>query len=127
MSWQRVFDNPTRAIDLGQDGKILIRTDDKWKDFTYGYDVPEKVRRSEFDWLDDAESSDHFFKYHGTWHHLSQFERTAGGGAAGAGSPTFEAAGWQGVMSTSYSTGILIKVSADGEQYKVATYRAVGA
>lgn len=101
MSWQRVFDNPTRAIDLGQDGKILIRTDDKWKDFTYGYDVPEKVRRSEFDWLDDAESSDHFFKYHGTWHHLSQFER--------------------------YSTGILIKVSADGEQYKVATYRAVGA
>lgn len=126
MTWQDVFNNPTRVIDLGQDGKIHIRTDDKWKDFVYSYDVPDRVMLVEFDWIKDPES-DHFFKYHNTWYHLSEFIRTAGGGAAGGGSPTFEAAGWQGIKNESYSTGVLIKVSSDGEQYKVASYRATGA
>jgi hypothetical protein len=86
------------------------------------YDVPDRVRLVEFDWIREPES-DYFIKYKNTWYHLSQFERTAGGGAAGAGSPMFEAAGWQGVINESISTGVLIKVSSDGEQYKIASYR----
>lgn len=115
---QKLAENPTRRV-----GGVLVRTDDKWRDFVYGYDVPEKVRREDFDWVDDAEGSDHFFKYHDTWYHLSQFTRTAGGGAAGAGIPTLEAAGWQGIHEESISTGVVIKVSDNGEQYKVGSYR----
>lgn len=116
--------NPTRTLDFGH-GKILVRTDDKWKDFTYGYDVPEKVRRSQFDWLDDAEGSDGFFKYHGTWHHLREFMSTGGYGSDTVGASVLK--GWDGVLNTSFSTGILIKVSPDGEQYKVASYRTTSA
>lgn len=115
------FENPARQIRSG-DSVIHVRTDDKWKDFVYGYEVPERVRKGEFDWLDDAEGSDNFFKYHGTWYHLSEFTRTAGGGAAGQGSPELVKAGWQGIKNESYSSGVLVAVSRDGEQYKVASY-----
>lgn len=35
---------------------IIIRTDNRWKPFTYGADVPLRVLDKEFDWLDAAES-----------------------------------------------------------------------
>jgi len=132
MSWSRIFQgnpltaNPTKEIRSG-DSIIHIRTDGKWKDFVYGYDVPERVRKNQFDWLDDAEGSDHFFKYQGYWYHLSEFTRTAGGGAAGQGSPDLVAAGWEGIKNESYTTGVLIRVSTDGERYMVASYRVTSA
>ncbi|GMV19996.1 MAG: hypothetical protein AMXMBFR56_82200 [Polyangiaceae bacterium] len=121
MSWQRVFENPTRQIREG-DNILNIRTDDKWKDFVYGADVPEKVRRSEFDWLEDAEGDDHFIKYKNSWYHLGEFIRTRGGGAAGSPMPDLVEAGWDGIKNESYSSGVLIKVSPNGEQYKIGYY-----
>lgn len=121
MSWQRLFENPTRKV-----GGVLIRTDDKWKDFVYGYDVPKRVLAAQFDHLDDAAEQDGFFKYNNTWYHTSDFIRTAGGGAAGSGSPELQAAGWDGVASDSMSTGVVIKISSDrwgDPQYKVGSYR----
>lgn len=92
--------------------KLVIKTDGKWKDFVYGYEVPPKIMASQFDYLKDGEESDGFFKYKGTWHHLSEFMRTSGELADD----------WDGIMNWSWSNGILLRVSRDGEQYKVAYY-----
>lgn len=118
MSWRKLLSNPTRKV-----GGVLVSSDNRWKDFVYGVDVPKRVLQSEFDYLDDAENETGFFKYKNTWYHTSQFIRTAGGGAAGGGAPELQAAGWDGIASDSYSTGVVIKLSDDGEQYKVGFYR----
>lgn len=87
-----------------------ITTDGKWKDLKHGTDVPKKVLRDWFDYLDDAEDQSGYFRYQGTWYHLSQFMR---------GAPP----GWDGALSESATTGVLIQISPDGEQYRVASFR----
>lgn len=94
---------------------ISLTSDNRWKDFIYGYDVPKRVRDSDFDYLDDAEDTDGYFKYKGTWHHLSQFERVPPG-------TEFAKLGWGGVLHYSMSNGLVLKVSDDGEQYQVGYY-----
>ncbi len=94
------------------DPRAHVKTDRKWHDFVYRYDVPPKVLKSEFDWI-SSDEVDHFFKYHGWWYHLSQFERLP--------SESPLAADWDGFQSTSVSTGDLIKVSTDGEKYKIGS------
>ena len=89
---------------------MTLRTDGKWHDFKYRNEVPKTVLRREFDWLDSEGSEDHFIRYQRGWMHLSQFERT-------------NEPDWDGVMPTSMTTAILIKVSRDGEQYKIASAR----
>jgi hypothetical protein len=96
---------------------IIVKTDKKWKDFLYDYEVPEKIRTSEFDWLDD-DVSDGFLKYKGDYFHVSQFERMPKG--------VDELSGWDGIMNWSYSNGIVIKLSSDGEQYKIGYYYVKG-
>jgi hypothetical protein len=89
-----------------------VKTDRKWHDFVYRDDVPAKVLKSEFDWI-SSDEVDHFFKYHGSWYHTSQFERISPGSEL--------AADWDGVHPTSASTGDLIKLSTDGERYKIGS------
>ena len=88
---------------------LNIRTDGKWHDFKYRDEVPAKVLRNEFDYQ-GADVSDGYFKYKDAWHHLDQFMRTD------------EPKGWDGILNYSFSSGLLIKVSRDGEQYKIAYY-----
>lgn len=114
MDWTRYTPNPragTHSV-----GDLLVRSDNRWKDFVYGADVPQRVLKSDFDWVDDAEVSDGFFKHQGTWYHLSQFERVPPGSG-------LKEAGWDGYHPNSFSTGVVVKVSSDGEQYKVGSYR----
>lgn len=120
MSWNKVLENPSLRQGSRTGPGLFVKTDDKWKDFVYGADVPKRVLQREFDYLDDADSQDGFFKYQNTWHHTSQFMRVAGGGAAGSGAPSL--AGWDGYLNDSMSTGVVIKLSRDGEQYKVGTF-----
>ena len=82
-----------------------ITTNNQWRDFSYRQDVPESVLKSEFDWTD---SGDGFFRYRGYWYHLSMFMKTA-------------IEGWHGIHNDSAFSGVLIQVSDDGEQYKIAT------
>lgn len=89
---------------------LNIRTDNKWHQFKYRYEVPAKVLKSEFDYQSEDDVSDGYFKYKGAWHHLDQFMRTD------------EPKGWDGILNYSFSSGLLIKVSRDGEQYKIAYY-----
>jgi len=87
---------------------LVIKTDHKWKQFRYRDEVPPKVLAAWFDWTDET---DGFFYYHRTWYHVSQFM---------SGGPD----GWHGIHHESFSTGVLLRLSSDGESYQVGTYRA---
>lgn len=95
---------------------VTIKTDKKWKDFVYRYDVPEKVLKSEFDWLDEDEGVDGFFKFKGTWYHQSMFMRI------NHGDPNSPFKNWDGYHGDSAFSGVVIKLSDDGEKYKVGSY-----
>lgn len=90
---------------------LNLRTDNKWHDFKYRNEVPAKVLKSEFDYQDKS-VSDMYFKYKNSWHHADQFMRTD------------EPKGWDGILNLSFSSGLLLKISPDGERYKVAYYWA---
>ena len=90
---------------------MQIITDHKWKNFSYRYDVPEKVLDDQFDYLDE-DVFDGFFRYRRRWYHLSEFLQ-----------PLYKFENeWHAYHSDSFFSGILIQVSNDGEQYKIATF-----
>ena len=93
---------------------LEISTDNKWKNLLYGNEVPKKILDSEFYYMDDPEASD-FIKYRGNYYNASDFMRI---------SPDMPAAmkKWDGYLSDSFFSGILIKLSDDGDQYKIGTY-----
>jgi hypothetical protein len=93
---------------------MKIRTDRKWKNFRYGYELPKKALK-EFDWLEDAENQDGFMYYRRRWYHIEEFMRID--------SHTPDAfQKWHGYAADSYFSGILLRVSNDGEQYQIGTY-----
>jgi hypothetical protein len=86
-----------------------IITNHHWRDFLYRNEVPEKVIRIDFDWLDD-EVFDGFIFYRHNYYHVSEFIRS------------IQFKDWHGCSPDSFFSGILIKLSDDGEQYQIATY-----
>ena len=96
--------------------KVKISSDNKWHDFKYRDEVPTKVLKNQFDHLDEDDVIDGFIKYRNHWYHLSDFMRIPDAG----GDDPFK--GWQGNAADGYFSGVLIKLSNDGEQYKIGTY-----
>ena len=90
-----------------------VTTDRKWKPFQSRYEVPKRVLESQFDYLDE-DASDMYFKYGRTWYHTSQFERIPSSSDA--------LSGWDGLLAESWSSGVLIKLSPDAEQYQVGYF-----
>ena len=93
-----------------------IVTNNRWRDFVYRHDVPVKILASQFDWTNEAHEehgdySDGFIEYRGIWYHLGDFMR---GGVES----------WTGSHGDSFFSGVLIRLSEDGEQYQIATYYA---
>jgi hypothetical protein len=84
-----------------------ITTDNKWKSFKYRNEVPDTVLKDRFSHLSD-EDTDGYFKYRNHWYHTSDFLRT-------------EIPGWNGIHSDSAFSGVLLKISKDGERYQVGT------
>ena len=89
--------------------EVHYRTDHKWKPFVYGYDVPDKVLK-EFDYLYDDSSHDGFFRYLGHWYHTSDFMIAP------------KELPWDGYSSDSFFSGVVVRISKDGESYQVGTY-----
>ena len=93
---------------------LSIITDHKWKQFKFGDEVPDKILQDDFDWLNENDNFDKFILYRKRWYHLSDFmiisENTP-----------FDKQ-WQGYEPDSAFSGILIQVSNDCEEYKIATY-----
>lgn len=92
--------------------RITIKTDRKWRSFKYRGEVPAGILTGQFDWL-DAEEADGFIQYRGCWYHLSEFMRVDG-------MPSLD--GWHGYKNDSFFSGVVIKLSPDGEEYRIGTY-----
>jgi hypothetical protein len=94
--------------------KLTIKTDGKWKNLKYAYQVPKRVLEQEFDWMYNPDEYT-FLKYKGHWFTLSDFMRIT---------PDAPAAirKWDGASTDAVFTNVLIKISSDGEQYKIGTY-----
>lgn len=95
---------------------IEITTDNKWKKFKYGYEVPRSVLDAEYSHLSEDEAFDQFFQYRGRWYHISDFM------VIGPRYPSEFRKWWDGYLSDSAFSGIVIRVSKDGEDYKVGTF-----
>jgi hypothetical protein len=92
--------------------ELSIITDHKYHNFKYRNEVPGSVLKNQFDYQDE-EVIDGFFQYKGNWYHLDEFM------GCDNMSPFV---GWSGYSSDSFFSGILIKLSDDGEQYMVGWY-----
>ena len=105
---------------------LTIRTNNQWREFVYRYDVPADVLASQFDYQDPEETLDGFFQYRGTWYHLDQFMRiepmSPGDPHALRPGDDSPLKGWHGYHGDSYFSGVLIRLSDDGERYQIATY-----
>lgn len=94
---------------------VTIKTNNVPRNFVYRHDVPEKVLASQFDHLSEDDAPDGFVKYRGYWYHTSDFMRIEG-------ATTEEFNGWHGYSSDSYFSGVLIRISDDGESCVLGTY-----
>jgi hypothetical protein len=92
---------------------MSIKTDNKWRYFKYGYELPAKVRK-QFDWMVDEEyESSLFFRYKRHWYAVDEFMSVP---------RASEFHDWDGYHQDSYFSGTLIKISTDGERYKVGYF-----
>ena len=89
--------------------KTIVRTNNHWNDFKYYYEVPQKVLDDQFDWMENPDEYT-FLKYKNFWYSLSDFVRWE--------NPDFD---YDGILPDSFFSGIVIKLSPDGEQYKIGT------
>lgn len=81
--------------------------------FKYGYEVPKKVLE-EYDWPSKVDKEYGWLKHQGTWYHLSDFMRV--------GIPSALADKWDGYISDSFFSGVLIKLTEDNEGAYLRTY-----
>jgi len=91
---------------------MKIYTDNKWKQFKYRNEVPKNVLADYFEHLPEDECLDGFILYRKCWYHTSDFMTQT----------CDEFNGWDGYHGDSFFSGVLIKISDDGEGYKIATY-----
>ena len=91
---------------------IVVSSDGKFKPFLYDYEVPKKV----LDWLDKSDKTDGWVQYKGQYMHLSDFQRLSGPGMG---------RDWTGAQADGFSSGTVVKITDDGEDYKIGFYRQV--
>lgn len=94
---------------------LKIITNHRWREFISGFELTEKEKK-EFDYMSKEEIEEGtFFRYRNWIYTLGDFMRIDKG--------MFEDfADWNGYASDSFFSGVLIKISDDGDQYQIATY-----
>lgn len=93
--------------------KAKIYSNYQWREFMYRDEVPQSVLDDEFSYHDD-DVTDGYFRYKGVWYHLDMFMR---------GDPTGDGY-WDGAHGDSFFSGVVIKLSDDGDAFQVGTYIA---
>lgn len=99
-------------------GKLEIITDHKWKMFKYRDEVPQK-QVNDYDWLSEEEKTDGWIWYRKRVYHISEF-MDLNNKFHNPNHPF--PAPWNGYISDSFFSGILIEISEDGEMYRIGTY-----
>ena len=100
---------------------MKICTNNHYRQFKYDYEVPKDVMTDQFDHLtEDFGGSDGFIQYRDRWYHASDFMSLHN--KVHCPNPPKFMDGWDGYLSWGYSSGVLIKLSDDGEGYKIGTY-----
>ena len=102
---------------IGENMAVTIKTDGKWRNLLYGYELPKKQRK-EFSYIKSQQEFDttNFAKYRGNYYDVSDFSHI--GDRMGYG----EFKSWHGIVSDTYFSGIVIKLSSDGERYKIGRF-----
>lgn len=96
--------------------KITIRTNHHYRDLLHGYELDPKYR-SEFDYLSDDDYETHsFIRYWGIVYSLSEFMRTD---CLPLDNPLTK---WNGYLSDSFFSGIVVRFSDDMEQVQIGTF-----
>lgn len=96
--------------------EIRIITDNKWRTFLYGHELTEKERK-EFDYIPADEIDEHtFFRYLGWCYDLAEFVRV---GNMPNDNPLSK---WHGCIADTFFSGVVIRVSANCDQYQVGRY-----
>lgn len=101
--------------------KIRIITDHKWRDLKYGYELAPKWRK-EFTWIDSAEFDLTEFVVYRKWvYPVSEFMALNRGSFTNtpADSPL---AAWDGYISDSFFSGVVVRFSRDCEQVQVGRF-----
>lgn len=93
--------------------KIVVTCNPVWRPFVFRRDVPRDVIKSQFKHLDDDD--DFYFKYREYWYHVSDFMLFKEGKP-----DAFR--NWDAYFSESYFSGVLLKLSKNGEMYQVGRY-----
>ena len=93
---------------------MSIITDNKWKFFKNDYDIPRKVYE-DYDWLNEEQKVTGWIHYRKYWYHISDFQVI---------DPTNTSfpEKWDGYLCDSFFSGILIRLSKDGESYKIGLF-----
>lgn len=89
----------------------MVKSDKKWRTFKYGYELPTKWRK-EKNWLKGEKFDEMNFAYYLGWYYaLDEFSAFVDS------QPISK--DWDGYISETYSSAVVIKVSKNGEQYKI--------
>lgn len=89
---------------------MSITTNNHIRPFLYREQIPEAILKDQFDGCDEY---DGFMKYRGQFYHLSEFLRVPD-------APEFKA--WHGYYTDSFFSGVVLRLSEDGEYYSIGTY-----
>lgn len=88
-----------------------IKTNNQERNLIYGYELSAK-ERAEFDCIAPEDFDAHnFVRYRGRVYDVSEFMRCGE-----------SLAGWHGYASDSYFSGVVIRLSPDGERAVMGTY-----
>ena len=108
--------------------RLEVTTNNHARQFVTGHEVPMNVLKWQFDYLTaDEQSFGSFLRYKGHWYHVSDFTRfdrffMAGIECATRGTEESPFDGWHGRVSNSAWSGVIIRISEDGETYQIGTY-----
>jgi len=92
-----------------------IISNNKWRDFVYGYELPEKVK-SEFDYMNNVDDGT-FVLYKGEYYDLGDFLKVDDG-YMGA----LSKIDWHGIKSLGFFEALLISISNCGSQYRIGRF-----
>ena len=103
---------------------VRIITNHHWRPFQYLYEFPEddqKTIKSDYDYMEDETlESSYFFVYRNRFYSLDDFMSLHN--KVHCPNPPDFMKGWDGYLNDSFFSGILIKLSEDGEFYQIATF-----